>query len=99
MFLKDIFFLSIKCEVADESESVLATVNTLCSRILPPWKMMCATRVFICSTICELMKKSSLISSNDGQTSKALEIVFGSDKHPEGWPLIQAIQTPWVSSI
>lgn len=45
------------------------------------------------------MKKSSLISSNDGQTSKALEIMFGSDNHPEGWPLIQAIQTPWVSNI
>lgn len=36
MFLKDIFFLSIKREVADESESVLATVNTLCSHIPPP---------------------------------------------------------------
>jgi len=45
------------------------------------------------------MKKSSLISSNDGQTSKALEIVFSSDTQPEGWPLIQAIQTPWVSNI
>lgn len=65
----------------------------------PPRKMMCRIRVFICSTICELMKKSSLISSNDGQTSKALEIVFSSDTQPEGWPLIQAIQTPWVSNI
>lgn len=64
-----------------------------------PWKMTCGIRAFICSSICELMKKSSLISSNDGQTSKALEIMFGSDNHPEGWPLIQAIQTPWVSNI
>lgn len=66
---------------------------TLYSHILAhsPWKMMCGIRVFIWSLICELMKKSSLIRSNDGQTSKALEIMFGSDKHPKGWSLIQAI--------
>lgn len=48
-----------------------------------PWKMMCGIRVFIWSLICELMKKSSLIRNNEEQTSKALEIVFGSNEHPK----------------
>lgn len=50
---------------------------------LSPWKVMHGIRMFFWSLICELMKKSSLIRNNDGQTSKALEIMFGSNEHPE----------------
>lgn len=98
LFSKGVF-LSIKYEFADES--VPATLNALISHIFAPSlsKTMCVESVFVWSLICELMKKSSLIRSNDGQTSKALELMFGSDKHPKGWPMIQAIQTLWVPNI